>query len=269
LLARMVAEIQHGVFDAGRHGEDRVFSLVELCFTLDCMRDRALFEFTRPFMAGVLKPERREGDRRLGPDFMLVDVGGGRTGYRTVAACPPVAGDCWKLLLPLRRGRYQLIVSGWRNPHHGILDMTLDNEAISPSDGLDWYSDTSTTLHTFPPIPLEVTSTGTHILRGETSRCNSNALGARYWMCLESLRILPAGEVVEVEPDTPTDARPADRLPSHRETALQTARDAAFLLATAVAAVTALSACGASWIGRQLHGLLGILACRRRWPFPR
>lgn len=262
LLARMVAEIQHGVF------HDRVFTLVELCHTLDCMRDRASFEFTRPFMAAILKPERREGDNRMA-DFLLVDVGGGQTGYRTVAACPPVRGDCWKLLLPLRRGRYQLIVSGWRNPHHGILDITLDDKAVSPEEGLDWYSDTATSPHTFRNMLLEVKSTGTHILRGETSRCNSSALGAKYWICLESLRILPAGEVEpDAMPAVPA-RRPTHRVPRSRLEPLLAASPAAFWLAAVVGAAAFLASYGLKLVLRPIHGLLSHLGVPRRWPFQR
>lgn len=256
LLARMVAEIQHGVFQDCRHGEGvpatlRAFTLVEVCHTLDCMRDRASFEFTRPFMAAVLKPERRIGGPRT--DFMLVDVGGGRTGFRTVAACPPVRGDCWKLLLPLRRGRYQLIISGWQNPHHGILDITLNGKAVSPSEGLDWYSDTSTTPHTFAPMPFEVISTGTHILRGETSRCNLSALGAKYWMCLESLRVLPAHEV---EAEETADVPAVRQSPGPRRRPAALVSSGFCLLATAAGAVAMLGIYGLQIVQRPLLRLL-------------
>lgn len=199
LFARMVAEEQHGFFEVRQddEAECRVSTLAEVWYTLDSVQDRASFEFTRPFMAAVLKPERREGDHRRGPAFTLVDVGGGRTGFRTVAACPPARGDCWRLLVPLRKGLYRLEVSGWRNPHHGILDITVDGKAISPEQGLDWYAEISTEPHWFPPMMFEVEITGTHVLRGETSRCHTSALGAKYWMCLESLYILPADEAVE------------------------------------------------------------------------
>jgi len=261
LLARMVAEIQHGVF------QDRAFSLVELCHTLDCMRDRASFEFTRPFMAAILKPERREG-RNLS-EFMLVDVGGGQTGYRSVAACPPVRGDCWQLLLPLRRGRYQLIVSGWCNPHHGILDITLDNKAVSPEEGLDWYSDTATVSHTYRNMLLEVESTGTHILRGATNRCNSSALGAKYWICLESLRILPVGEVEpDAMPAVPV-RRPPHRVPRSRLAPLWAASRAAFWQAAMVGAAAFLVSYGLKLVLRPMHGLLSHLGVSRRWPFQR
>jgi len=262
LLARLVAETQHGVF------QDRVFTLVELCHTLDCMRDRASFEFTRPFMAAILKPERREGDHRMA-DFMLVDVGGGQTGYRTVAACPPVRGDCWKLLLPLRRGRYQLIVSGWRNPHHGILDITLDNKAVSPEEGLDWYSETATNSHTFRNMLLEVTTTGTHILRGETKRCNSSALGAKYWICLESLRILPIGEVEkDAMPPVPPRRRPHS-VQRSRLAPLLAASTAALWLASVVGAAGFVASYWLKIVLRPIHGLLSHLGVLRRWPFQR
>lgn len=211
LFARMVAESQHGLFEVRQDGEAecRDSTLAEVWHTLDSVQDRALFDFTQPFMVAVLKPERREGDHGDGPQFTVVDVGGGRTGFRTVAACPPAKGDCWSLLLPLRKGLYRLEISGWRNPHHGILDITVDGKAISPDQGLDWYSETSTEPHSFPPMIFEVETTGTHVLRGETSRCHKSALGAKYWMCLESLYILPAGEAVEELQTTMED----DRLP--------------------------------------------------------
>jgi hypothetical protein len=197
LFARMVAAFQHGV---RTEDEDEYLTLSSIYRYLDSMQDRANFEFTRPFMAVLLKGERREGDYRRAPEFMLVDVGGGRTGYRTVAACPPDLGDSWRLSLPLRRGQYKLEVSGWRNPHHGILDISLDDQAISPPGGLDWYADTSTAPYLFPPMLFEVQSTGSHVLRGEVNRCNYEALGAKYWICLDHLRILPADEVALPDP---------------------------------------------------------------------
>jgi hypothetical protein len=198
-LAQMVATVQHGICKENGHTDD-FLTLSSIARSLNSVQDRASYEFTRPFMAVLLKGERSEGDRRRVPDFMLVDVGGGRTGYQTVAACPPGKGDAWKLLVPLRRGQYRLEVSGWRNPHHGILDLTLDSEAISPKEGLDWFVEASTSQHTFPPMYFEVKSTGTHTLRAEVKRCNPNALGAKYWICLDSLRILPAKEVVHPVP---------------------------------------------------------------------
>jgi len=219
LLARLVAETQHGVFELVVDGEvvDRPFTLAELYHTLDSVRDRASFEFTRPFMAAVLKPERREGSPRREPDFMLVDVGGGRTGYRTVAACPPMRGDYWRLPVPLRRGWYRLEVSGWRNPHHGILDITLDNEPVSPAEGLDWYAEFSTVPYMFPPMLFEVKATGSHVLAGYTNRCHTSALGAKYWMCLDLVRILP---VDEVEPEILTIV-PGTRLLPQRQQPLR------------------------------------------------
>jgi len=242
-FARMVAQIQHGIFMAADDGEtsERSLKLSELCHTLDSVWDRALFEFTRPFMAALLKPDRRQGDPRRGPDFMLVDVGGGRTGYRTVAACPPGQGDCWRLLVPLRRGQYRLEVSGWRNPHHGILDISLDSEAISPTGGLDWYAEVSTATHTFPPMPFNVETTGTHVLRGETVRCNSKALGAKYWICLESIRIVPAGE--ELESDEVQEATGSSLL-QRRQQALH--RRPAPVLAAHAAAERVVRAAGAA-----------------------
>jgi len=232
-FAQLVAETQHGIFEVVEDGEmmDRPFTLAEIHHTLDSVLDRACYEFTRPFMATVLKSDRYEGEPRP-PEFMLVDVGGGRTGFRTVAACPPVRGDYWRLLVPLRRGQYRLEVSGWRNPHHGILDITLDNEAISPEEGLDWYADSSTSPYTFPPLLFEVESTGTHVLRGETSRCHSSALGAKYWMCLESIRILPADEEAEQETSTTIDGSRLlpRREPRRRPAPVLAAQAAAVLL---------------------------------------
>lgn len=209
-FARMVALKQHGLFAKLPWPS----SLAELHHTLDAVQDRVSFEFTRPYMAGALCPEPREGTP-FGPQFMLVDVGGGRTGYRTVAACPPAQGDSWSLVVELRRGFYRLVVSGWRNPHHGILDIFFDNEVLSPSEGLDWYAESATTPYTFPPIMFQVETTGTHILRGITDRCHSNALGAKYWMCLERACITPADEA-EPEPEI-VPARAVTRLRPRRQ----------------------------------------------------
>lgn len=271
VLAREVAKVQHGIFEVLEDGKavDRPFTLNELYHTLDSVRDRALFEFTRPFMAAILKPERREGVRHES-EFMLVDVGGGRTGYRTVAACPPVQGDYWRLLVPLRRGLYRLDVTGWRNPHHGILDITLDNKAVSPPEGLDWYAEFATSPHTFPPIFFEVETTATHVLGGATNRCHSSALGAKYWMCLESIRIIPADEA---EPEISAATVVSSSLPcrgptSHRRPAPVLAAQAAAERVVSVAVSAALSTGqglklgkhAASWAALRLTGkLLGSL----------
>jgi len=261
LFARMVAEEQHGVFEVNEDGEAecRDSTLAEVWHTLDSVQDRASFEFTRPFMAAVLKPERREGDYRRGPEFTLVDVGGGRTGFRTVAACPPARGDCWRLLVPLRKGLYRLEVSGWRNPHHGILDITVDGEAISPEQGLDWYAETSTEPHWFPPMMFEVETTGTHVLRGETSRCHSSAIGAKYWMCLESLYILPADEAVEeFQANMEDDRLPIDFFNEQPHLATAPLAQPCQRLAWRVAALLARPLVGSL---RAVCGLVAVLGC--------
>lgn len=268
-FARMVAQIQHGIFMAADDSEtsERSLKLSELCHTLDSVWDRALFEFTRPFMAALLKPDRRQGDPRRGPDFMLVDVGGGRTGYRTVAACPPGQGDCWRLLVPLRRGKYRIEVSGWRNPHHGILDISLDSKAISSPAGLDWYAETSTLPYTFPAMLFEVEATGNHVLRGETNRCHNSALGAQYWMCLESIRIVPIDEPQPEELANMAGSRFRNRASDadlgHRPIPVRAARAAATAAATAATLTGAGLKLGhhAAWWGaalltRQLVGSL-------------
>lgn len=263
-FAQMVATVQHGICKENGHVEDFT-TLSSIARTLNTVQDRASYEFTRPFMAVLLKGERCEGDRRRAPDFMLVDVGGGRTGYQTVAACPPVKGDAWKLLLPLRKGQYRLEVSGWRNPHHGILDMTLDGEAISPTGGLDWFVEASTSQHTFPPLFFEVKSTGTHVLRGEVNRCNPNALGAKYWCCLDSLRILPAKEVYRTVS--------VMRLPPTRSTGNQTSnldhgwnsnrRPVGELAAAVAREGCQLGARATSFFRQGIRELLPVLLCRR------
>lgn len=252
-FARVVAATQHGFFNDAYGGDSddesshRPFSLSELYHTLDSVQDRASFEFTRPYMAGALCPEPREGDP-YGPAFMLVDVGGGSTGFRTVAACPPARGDSWSLVVELRRGSYRLVVSGWRNPHHGILDIFFDNEVVSPSSGLDWYAEAATTAYTYPAMLLQVHTTGTHFLRGTTDRCHADALGAKYWMCLESLRIVPVDEA-EPEPEL----LPSRSLPRLRPRRQQPCRRAAPVLAARAAARRALSMTAAAAL---LSGLL-------------
>jgi hypothetical protein len=297
-FAQQVAETHHGLIvitDDDDKSIDRQFGLLELYYNLDATPDRAYFEFTRQFMAAVLKPERFEGDAEHEPEFMLVDVGGGRTGYRTVAACPPTQGDFWRLLVPLRRGKYRLEVSGWRNPHHGILDLTLNNKALSPSEGLDWYAEASTSPYTFPAIRFEVEATGTHILRGETCRCHELALGAKYWICLESIRILPVDEVCkeeeemleEEEDEGSSGARRQQGDPdlaSSTAAPARAARAAAVRVVTVVAAAAMLTGYGLE-IGRRTawtaaasltHNLvqrpvrgLASLACPRRRPIHR
>lgn len=263
-FAQMVAAVQHGIRKEYGYVED-FLTLSSIARTLSVVQDRVAYEFTRAFMAVLLKGERCEGDRSPAPDFMLVDVGGGRTGYQTVAACPPGKGDAWKLQLPLRRGQYRLEVSGWRNPHHGILDISLDGEAITPKEGLDWFVEASTSQHSFPPLFFEVQSTGTHILRGEVNRCNVNALGAKYWICLESLRILPAKEVAQPISVSrlPPSRSPGNRLGNHDRTWDVNARPVVELAAAVAREGRQFGASATSLLRRGIRRLLPVTLCSR------
>lgn len=184
MVACIVARAQHGILNW-----DESITLREVYKTLDGLGDRDYFDFTEQSMITRLNDDW-PSDVMNKPNFCKIDVGGHRTGYQTIAACPPSQGDSWRLLVPLRRGRYKLLVSGWRNPYHGKLDISLDGDSLSPVDGLDWYA-IGTSPYTFPPMVFEVQRSGTHELRGETSRCNQSALGSKYWMCLKSIRIMP------------------------------------------------------------------------------
>jgi len=166
-----------------------LISLRDISEELDGMPECAQFDFTLPSMAALLQADS-------GSEFMMVNVGGGHT--QTVAACPPQCGDSWAIQVPLRRGSYVLDVVGWRNPHHGILDLSWDGQRISPEGGFDWYSEEVTELHRFGPIRFEVHRTATYTLRGETKRCHGRALGARHWICLKSLWIMPMSQYNKV-----------------------------------------------------------------------
>jgi len=112
---------------------------------------------------------------------------GSKAGVTTTAMSPPAQGDAFEIRTALDEGQYLVIVSGWRNPHHGVLDLSFDGKRLSPEGGLDWYGVGSAMRHTYPPMALEVGSAGQHTWRFETRR--KNRMAHNYWMCLESLRV--------------------------------------------------------------------------------
>lgn len=108
----------------------------------------------------------------------------------STAVEPPAKGDAWQASAALRRGRYRVSVSGWRNPYHGILDLSLDGEVISGSEGLDWFGLGAAEPHTARHIDVFVPCTGAHTWLFETKRCNELTRNA-YWMCLWEFSVVP------------------------------------------------------------------------------
>ena len=54
----------------------------------------------------------------------------------TLSQVPPHCGDAWSADVALQQGIYELAVLGWLNPSHGVLDLFLDGEALTPNSGL-------------------------------------------------------------------------------------------------------------------------------------
>lgn len=108
----------------------------------------------------------------------------------TTAVDPPAKGDAWQASAPLRRGRYRVSVSGWLNPYHGILDLSLDGEVISGPEGLDWFGLGAAEPHTARHIDVFVPRTGSHTWLFETKRCNELTRNA-YWMCIREFSVVP------------------------------------------------------------------------------
>jgi hypothetical protein len=166
-----LAALQHGV-DA--------FSITNIgsLILLDTVPTACFFDFSKPSFLQDCHVKLVTGSRLAYPIFV-----GSIPHVVTTAVNPPACGDAWTISVQLQRGRYRIKVSGWRNPFHGILDLWLDDVLVSGSAGLDCYSPETAELHIFPLIEVEITWTGMHVWRFETSRCRTQS--NQYWICLQ------------------------------------------------------------------------------------
>ena len=115
---------------------------------------------------------------------------GGHKDLVTLAQMPPSCGDAWSAHVCLKRGRYVLECSGWLNPAHGILDISLDGAQVGA--GLDWCG--ARTAEHSHVLELLVKHTGPHVLSGKCCRSSSaRDRRTRFWICLASIRLKRMG----------------------------------------------------------------------------
>jgi len=135
---------------------------------------------------------------------------GGDPKMVTTAMNPPQTGDAFEVPMKLRRGCYRVVISGWRNPYHGVLDVFLDGQPISSPQGLDWGGGV-TMPHSFTiPDNVEVGRTGLHTWRFETSRTKA-LRGNGYWICLDRLWVEPVASAKPVGDSGPVWRAQTDR----------------------------------------------------------
>lgn len=177
-LIRELAAAQHGVHPV----------------EISCLRDlRCLEEAPRSSSIHFAAPKfaSASGVRLLSGSHLEYPIYvGGDPKMVTTAMNPPAAGDTFEVPMKLRRGRYRIVISGWRNPYHGVLDIFLDGRPISSPQGLDWGG-AATMPHSFAiPEDVEVERTGLHFWRFETSRTHA-VRGNGFWICLDRLWVEP------------------------------------------------------------------------------
>ena len=131
---------------------------------------------------------RRRGGRRVvrGSPIRSTCVGG-YDAILTQAQLPPAQGDAWEHGVPLRKGMYTMIISGWCNPSHGLLDLWLCGFRITPPDGLDWCGERTTKQKCRAP-GIRIPWTGIHRLLARVDRSNADPLRDNgFWMCLRHI----------------------------------------------------------------------------------
>ena len=153
-----------------QHGADACYSLASL---------RRLEETPDTYSVNL----RKAGGRAVvrGAEIESTAVGGCFCFMcQTRSQIPPAPGDAFCLPVRLRAGLYTVSLHGWRNPHHGILDLWLDGERLT---SLDWCG-ARTEKHRYQ-LQASVPHTGEHTLYCCTERSSADqCLRARYWMCL-------------------------------------------------------------------------------------
>ena len=85
----------------------------------------------------------------------------------TWAQLPPAEGDTWSVDLTLRCGVYQLVLDGWGNPAHGILQLWLYGRLAGE---IDWRC--KRTREHSHSITVGMPWTGVHQL---TARCERSS----------------------------------------------------------------------------------------------
>ena len=78
-----------------------------------------------------------------------------------------------------------MILEGWGNPAHGILDLFLDGRRIGSTDWFDDY-----TRERSRSIVVDVRWTGPHQLVGKCNGSNADEDRlTRHWICLSDVRL--------------------------------------------------------------------------------
>merc|ERR1712113_1188832 len=98
--------------------------------------------------------------------------------YGTYAQNPPKMMDSWEATFDAEPGGYEIVFVGGKNPHHGILDVTVDSEEIG---SIDQYTQ-ATEYKAEQPLYWECHAAGQHTLRGTVTSKSPHAVN--YWICL-------------------------------------------------------------------------------------
>ena len=107
---------------------------------------------------------------------------GGCDFYETQSQYPPQKFDSWSIEVNLKKGLYDVKISGWRNIAHGVLDLWIGNQRITDAHGIDYNS--RCTIRCVDTIENTIIPfTGCHKLIGQTNRSSNG----RYWMCLDKI----------------------------------------------------------------------------------
>lgn len=97
---------------------------------------------------------------------------------------PPRQGDHWRLALSLRRGAYWLRLLCGVNAHHGRMQIILDGEILG---AVDSFASKTGLMEAW--LPVEVHSTGSHLLEGIAMKRNVNSVAD--WQVLLSVAFAP------------------------------------------------------------------------------
>mmetsp|Transcript_101561 Transcript_101561/g.326380 ORF Transcript_101561/g.326380 Transcript_101561/m.326380 type:complete len:249 (+) Transcript_101561:105-851(+) len=103
----------------------------------------------------------------------------------TTAVNPPAKGDTFVVHVSMRRGLHRVCISGWQNPWHGVLALTLDGKSLPGLADLDWHGP-ATVPYSFPPVDVWVERSGMHAWRFEMVG-TSVPRGNGFWLCLQQL----------------------------------------------------------------------------------
>lgn len=112
-----------------------------------------------------------------GDPISLIFVGGVAQ-YKTYAQNPPKLLDSWEVAFDAEPGGYEIVFIGGKNPHHGILDVTVDSEEIGSIDQCTEQDE----YRAEQSLYWECHAAGQHTLCGTVASKAPRSMN--YWICL-------------------------------------------------------------------------------------